>query len=172
MQMTNLQATANKVANEVMAIANGTAVPQINKPTTSSKSASIKSRPSPPIRTSSRTKFTDTKTTANKPVRPAGISGRSQDSDISSSDDKRTPRSTINNEVRILLESPSATTGMDELSLDSKPSQRRGSMEMLDPFENQELVANNESRSSSAVHLAGGETTVMKGKAKDRMAQA
>jgi hypothetical protein len=76
--MPNLQAEANQVAKDVMEHANGTITPPNDSPTPPAISSSMKTRPSPPIRTSSKTKPSEITNVMNMPVPTRRSSGRSR----------------------------------------------------------------------------------------------
>jgi hypothetical protein len=151
--MPNLQAEANQVAKDVMGHANGTITPPNDIPTPPTISSSMKTRPSPPIRTSSKTKPSEITNVMNMPVPTRRLSGRSRG--LGSNIDTSAPKA-----------SNSA------IDIDATPVDRHGPNERFDT-ESTELTSHKDTkRSDSVVHISKAETTLAKGKLKDRNASA
>lgn len=150
----NLQAKANKIAKDVMSQLNGTTTPQNDTPTLPSISSSMKTRPSPPIRISSKTKPSNISNVMNLPTRTGHTSGHSR-GDHSSKIDTTTSKA-----------SGSAT------DIDATPVDRREPNETFETENTQPTYLNDTKRSDSVVHVGRVETTLVKGKPKDMKAPA
>lgn len=172
--MPNLQAEASQVANDVMNTANGIITPQNDSLTPPITSSSMKTRPPPPIRTSSKTKPSDITNAISKPTRSARSSSRSQESIFTSKIDTNTSKSTgIDNEQVSPSNSSKLMGNASQIDItnDTTPTERRRRSDVGVPENTQSQSKKDEDRSSIVVRV-GKEQALPVGKPRERKAQA
>jgi hypothetical protein len=157
-----------------MNLANGTLSPQSDSPTPPIISSSMKTRPSPPIRTSSKTKVTDITNAISKPTRSGRSSSRSQGSGFTSKIDTNTSKSTAIDDEQVSPSSSSKYAGSAtqfDRANDMTPTERRRRSDVGITENTQSQSREDEDRSNSVVRV-GKEQTLLMGKPRDRKAQA
>jgi hypothetical protein len=147
----NLQAEANQVTRDVIGRINGIVTQQSDGQIPSINSSTMKNRPLPPIRTSSKTKTSQITNVMSMGMLTNRSSGRSR-SDLSSNIDTRTPR-----------------TSDSAIDIDATPVDRRGPNELFEN-ENTQPVSPKDTKRSDSIDIA--ETALVKGKLKDRNSPA
>jgi hypothetical protein len=134
----------------------------------------MKNRPSPPIRTSSKTKITDITNTISKPTRSGRSSSRSQGSGFTSKIDTNTSKSTGIDDDQVSPSSSSKFAGSAtqyDIANDVTPTERRRRSDVGVPENSQSQSRKDEDRSASVVRK-GKEQNLPVGKPRERKAPA